>query len=121
MTTENPANREDSVPKLEVHFEDEHSRKWGISSWITYSSVVALMVSYCFFLYDRSLFHSQALKVPGLTSLETLFDAIRILLIALAFYFSNKYPKFSRIDSSNIKHTLFSWVVSCPWNFCIDY
>ena len=100
METEKRTNHEDSPPKLEVHFEDEHSRKWGISSWITYSSIVALMVSYCFFLYDRNLFHSQAVKVPGLTSLETLFDAIEKYSPFHEFLMDEDYP-----GNVNIKET----------------
>ena len=64
-----------SCPTLNAKDRDNNSDNWGISTWITYSSISVLIVSYCVFLYDRSIFKEKA-HVPGISYLETLFDAI---------------------------------------------
>ena len=64
-----------SCPTLNAKNDDNNSEDWGISTWITYSSVSVLIVSYCIFLYDKNIFKEKA-HVPGISHLETLFDAI---------------------------------------------
>ena len=64
-----------TCPTLNVKVNDSSTERWGISTWITYLSSLVLIFSYCVFLYDRNLF-SKVQHVPGLTSLETLFDAV---------------------------------------------
>ena len=76
MTTNDKVKVEGSCPKLNVRLEDGPSERWGLSTWIAYFSVFVVMLAYCAFLYDRNLFHTQGRNIPGLSSLETLFDAI---------------------------------------------
>jgi predicted heme/steroid binding protein len=64
-----------SCPSLNVKLDDGSPEKWGMSTWISYLSAFVLICSYCVFLYDRNLF-SKVQHVPGLASLETLFDAV---------------------------------------------
>ena len=63
-------------PSVKARIEDNSAEKWGISTWICYSSALVILLSYCVFLYDRNIFSSHAKQVPGLSSLETFFDTI---------------------------------------------
>ena len=73
MTKNN--NEKGSCPTLNTKKQDNDSNNLGISTWITYSAVSVLILSYCVFLYDRNIFKEKS-HVPGITHLETLFDAI---------------------------------------------
>ena len=73
MTKNN--NEKGSCPTLNTKKQDNDSNNLGISTWITYSAISVLILSYCIFLYDRNIFKEKS-HVPGITHLETLFDAI---------------------------------------------
>jgi len=64
-----------SCPSLNVKLNDSSTEKWAISTWIAYLSALVLICSYCVFLYDRNLM-AKVQHIPGLASLETLFDAV---------------------------------------------
>ena len=68
------SDKKSSCPSLSAK-NNETSDEWGLSSLITYSAISVLILSYCVFLYDRSIFKENT-HIPGVSKLETIFDAI---------------------------------------------
>ena len=69
------SDKKSSCPSFSTKENENSSNEWGLTTWITYSSVFVLILSYCVFLYDRDIFKHKS-HVPGISQLETLFDAI---------------------------------------------
>ena len=69
------SDKKSSCPSFSTKENENTANDWGLTTWITYSSVFVLIISYCIFLYDRDIFKEKS-HVPGISQLETLFDAI---------------------------------------------
>ena len=74
MTNNNEGK--DACPTVKVKLKNDSSDKWSLSTIVAYSTISALLLMYCIFLYDRKSFSSNLQNYPVVTHLDTFFNAI---------------------------------------------